>query len=240
MFGPSSWIVSSRLARASSARVPAALDAVVGVDHADHAGDAGLGRPAARVAGQGDRPGRAAVVRPVARQDLVPAGDESGQLDGVLVGLGAAVGEEEDVDVAGRDLGQLRAEARARLGGHERVGVGQRLGLALDRLDHLRMAVADVRAHQLAVEVEVALALGGPEVDALGAGHRDRVDLRLRRPLEEGVALGEGDHLVAGHGAPLGLDRHRFSAPRCSPEAPITPHAAIGIAGVDSTDDGER
>ena len=211
VFGPSSWMTSSRLVEGLLGRVPAALDSVVRIHDAHHAGDAGLGRPAPRVAGQADCPCGSAVVRPVTGEDLVPSGDEPGQLDGVLVGLGAAVGEEEGVDVAGRELGQLRAEARARLGGHERVDVGQRLGLALDRLDHLRMAVADVRAHQLAVEVEEALALGGPEVDALGACHRDRVDLRLGRPLEEGVALGEGDHLVAGHGAALGLDRHRFS-----------------------------
>ena len=62
-----------------------------------------------------------AVVRAVAREDLLAAGDRARDLDGVLVGLGAAVGEEEDVDVARRDLGELRAEPRARLGGHERV-----------------------------------------------------------------------------------------------------------------------
>ena len=78
------------------------------------------------------------------------------------------------------------------------------------------MAVADVRAHQLAVEVEEALPLGRPEVDALGAGHRDRVDLGLRGPFEQGVALGEGDHLVAGHAAPLGLDRHGWCGPPVS------------------------
>ena len=56
-----------------------------------------------------------------AREDLVPAGRQARELDGVLVRLRAAIGEEEDVDVAGRDLGQLRAQPCARLGRHERL-----------------------------------------------------------------------------------------------------------------------
>jgi hypothetical protein len=50
------------------------------------------------------------VVAAVAGHDLLAAGELAGQLDGVLVGLGAAVGEEEDVDVAWADLGQLGAQ----------------------------------------------------------------------------------------------------------------------------------
>ena len=68
--------------------------------------------------------GGRAVIRAIARQDLVPAGVQARQLDRVLVGVGAAVGEEEDVDVAGSELRELGAEAGARLGGHERIDVG--------------------------------------------------------------------------------------------------------------------
>ena len=57
--------------------------------------------------------GGGAVIRAVAREDLVAAGREPRQLDRVLVGFGAAVGEEEHVDVAGRDRRELGAE-RAR------------------------------------------------------------------------------------------------------------------------------
>ena len=72
--------------------------------------------------------------------------------------------------------GQLLAQPGARLGGHERIGVGQLLGLLLDRVDHAPIAVADVDAHQLRVEVEEALAVGRVEVDALRLidGDRDR------------------------------------------------------------------
>ena len=154
-------------------------------------------------------PAVAAVVAAVAGEDLVTPGEEARDLDRVLVRLRAAIREEEGVDVARRDLGQLRAQPRPRLGGHERVRVGERLCLLLDGGDHLRVAVADVRAHQLAVEVQEALPLRRPEVAALGPGDGDRVDLRLGAPFEEGVPLRESDHLVAAHRATLlGVDRH--------------------------------
>ena len=79
----------------------------------------------------------------------------------------------------GRDLRQLLAQPRARLGGHERIGVGQRRGLLLDRLDDARIAVADVDAHQLAVEVDEALAFGRPEV---ARPWRARPESDRRRP----------------------------------------------------------
>ena len=99
---------------------------MIRVEHVDDAGHARLGAPAPRVAGQRHRAVRAAVIRAVARQDLVAAGERARDLDRVLVGFGAAVGEEEHVDVAGRELGELGAELRARLRRHERVGVRER------------------------------------------------------------------------------------------------------------------
>ena len=39
--------------------------------------------------------------------------------------------------------------------------------LGFDRLDHSRVAVADVHAHQLAVEVDEAFAVGGVEILSL-------------------------------------------------------------------------
>ena len=172
---------------------------LVEVRCADHAGDAGFGVPPPRIAGQRDRARGPAVVRAVARQHLVSTGDHPRDPDGVLVGLGAAVGEEERVDVAWRHVRELRTESRPRLGGHEGVGVGQRSGLVLDRPDHLRMAVPDIGAHQLAVEVEVPLALRRPEVHALRACHRNGIDGRLRRPFEDGVLPAQRDDLFAGH-----------------------------------------
>jgi hypothetical protein len=86
---------------------------------------------------------------------------------------------------------------RPRFRGHERIRVGQGGRLLLDGLHHLRMRVADVRAHELAVEVEEALALRRPEVDAFRARDRDGIDLRLHRPLEDRVLAAEGDDLLS-------------------------------------------
>ena len=127
------------------------------------------------------------------------ASGEPRNANGILVGLGAAVGEKEHVDVARADGGQLLPQLRARFGGHERVGVGQRRRLILNGLDHARIAVADVDAHQLAVEVDEALALGRPEVDALRFRHGDGIDVRLGRPLIERVLLAERHHFLSGH-----------------------------------------
>ncbi len=89
---------------------------LVRVGRADDAGHAGLGGPAARVAGGGDDLAGGTVVGTVARQDLLAPRVLAGQLDGVLVGLGTAVREEDDVEVAGRQLRQLagRGERAAR------------------------------------------------------------------------------------------------------------------------------
>ena len=84
------------------------------------------------------------MIRAVERDDLVTAGEPARDLDGVLVRLGAAVGEEERVDVAWCDRGELGAQLRARLGGHERIGVGERRRLLLDGADHALVAMADV------------------------------------------------------------------------------------------------
>jgi hypothetical protein len=173
--------------------------AVVRVEHVDHADQARLVRPSARVAGQADRPAGGAVVGAVARQDLLPPGHRPGDPDGVVVCRGAAQGEEDLADVTGEDLGQLLAQASAGLGGHERADVGEPLRLTLDRLDDAAVAVADVHAHELGVEVEVASAFRGPEVDALGVVDGDGVDCLLRLPVEHRVTPGERDDLLTAH-----------------------------------------
>ncbi len=158
------------------------LAPAVRVRVADHADEAGLVRPAARVAGQGHGAHRGAVVRAVAGEDLVAAGRVAGQLDGVLDRLRAAEGEEHLVHVAGQDLGQLRPEPGADLGrerGLDELELGR---LGGDGVDDAPVAVADVDRHQLAVEVDDPLPLGRVQVDALGVVDRDRVDRALDGP----------------------------------------------------------
>src|SRR5258705_3905082 len=163
----------------------------------DHAGQRRL-RPAARLAGGGHGGGRGAVIRTVAREDLVAPRVGTSDLERVLDGFRAAVGEEEHVDVAGRDLGELRPQPRAWFGRHEaRRHVAELLGLLLQRLDDAAIAVADVHRHQLAVEVDVALAFGRVEIDAFGAIDDEGVDVPLYRPFGDRVLLRERGNLGA-------------------------------------------
>ena len=126
-------LLEVRPAGADRARVGMAGGAAVGVrvEHAHDAGDAGLGGPAPRVAGQRDRAAGRAVVGAVARDDLVPARVPAGELDRVLVRLGAAVREERHRQVAGRDLGEQPREPRARLGRHRRADRASRSACSL-------------------------------------------------------------------------------------------------------------
>ena len=118
----------------------------------------------------------------------------------MLVGLGAAVREEEDVDVARRDLRELCAQPGAHLRRRGRSDVRQHSRLLLDRPHDARVAMTDVHAHQLAVEVEEPFAVGRPEIGALGAGDGNRVERVLRGPFEERVLLRQGDDLSVSHG----------------------------------------
>ena len=82
---------------------------------AHDADQARLVRPAARVAGERHRAHRRAVVRAVAGEDLVAARVVAGELDRVLDRLGAAEREEDLVEVARQDLGQLLRRAAPRI-----------------------------------------------------------------------------------------------------------------------------
>ena len=68
---------------------------------------------------------------------------------------------------------------------------------SLDRPHHALVPVADVHAHQLRVEVQVARAVGRVEVDALRPLDRDRIDRVLGRPFVERVLARESDDLLA-------------------------------------------
>ena len=168
---------------------------LVEVWDAEDARHAGLCKPATRVARGAQRSRGTTVIRAIACRDLVPTCVKARDAEGVLDRFGTAVGEEEGVNIARADLGEFRAESGTRLRRHEWVRVGQGGRLIGDRLQHSLVAVANVGAHQLAIEVEELLLFGGPEPGALGACDWDRVRCSLRGPLGDGVPLGEGDHL---------------------------------------------
>src|SRR5271170_4030387 len=153
----------------------------------NHARNARLRGPSARIAGKADRARSRAMIGAIASDDLVASGEEASDLDSVLIGIGAAVGEKESVDVAGSNLSELCAEARANFSSHERIGVGERRRLFADRLNDARVAVSDVDGHELAVEVDEALAFWRVEIDALGARDGNGIDLGLRGPFVKRV-----------------------------------------------------
>ena len=155
--------------------------------HVDHAGQPGLRRPAAGIAGHGDGAGGGAVVAAVGGQHLVATGGQARHPDGVLGRLGPAVGEEHHVEVARGELGDEPGGLAALVVGMERGDGAQPLGLGLDGLDHLGVLVAEVGVHQLRREVEVAVAVLVPEPRTLGAGHDERVERALGRPGVEDV-----------------------------------------------------
>jgi hypothetical protein len=91
------------------------LGPVPGVQHVHDPAQRGLVRPPARIARERHHRERRPVVRAVAAHDLVPARREASHLDGVLVRLCSAEGEERLLEVAGPELRELLAEARSSL-----------------------------------------------------------------------------------------------------------------------------
>ncbi len=198
----------------------------VRAEEVDDAGVAVVVRPAPGVAGEVDRGLRPAVVRAVAGEDLGAAGAQPGHPHGVLVGVGAAVGEEDPVQVAGSVLadqaGGLGTLVVGVLGGDG----GQGAGLGDDRLDHVGVLVADVGVHQLGGEVQQAVAGAVPDVGALGAGDDHRGDLGLGGPGVEDVPavelVGPGGGVEQGLGVGCGHDGRplRHSAGSRGPRRP--------------------
>src|SRR5262249_36319048 len=129
--------------------------------------------------------------------DLVPAGIEPRDANRVFVRLGAAVREEEGVDIAWRQLGKFRTETPAHLGRHKRIRIRQLVGLVLDRLDHAFIAVTNVDAHQLAVEVDKTFTLRRPKINPLGARNWNRIDSSLCGPFKQRMPATEFNNLLA-------------------------------------------
>ena len=96
------------------------------------------------------------------------------ELDRRLVGLRAGVGEEHP-RVGGERGREPRREPYPGFGQVEVGGVQEALGLFLDRLDHVWMAVARVADRYPGEEVEIALALGVVERRSLSPHERHRL-----------------------------------------------------------------
>ena len=190
--------VRARLMRAGGAAVR------VRVEHAHDAGDRRLGRPAPRVAGERRGARRGAVIAAVAGDDLLAPGHPARQLDGVLVGVGAAGGEQRHAEVARRHLGEQPGELRPRLAGEGRRQAVQRLRLAPHRLDQPRVPVAEVQVHHLRGEV--------PECRCRSVRRRGVPE----PPPRAALAAGDAQRLGAALGAPRVDDGSRSTRPTLS------------------------
>ena len=94
--------------------------------------------------------------------DVRPLGDLLGELHRGLGDLGAGVGEEERVDRARRQLGELGGERLEQVvREHVDLGVDEPLRLLGDRRGDLRVAVAGRVDGDAGGEVEVLLAVDG-------------------------------------------------------------------------------
>ena len=166
-------------------------------------------------AGDGEGPHGGAVVRDVTADDLVPLGlaDQlevlAGQLPRRLDGLGAAGGEEDPVEVAGRQVGDLLGQLdglRVRVAPHREVGqLGRLLG---SRLHQFHPTVAELAGEQAGQAVQVALAVLVVDPHALAVGDdRDLLAgvVRHAGEVHPQVAVGallQGFVRILGHRVP--------------------------------------
>ena len=157
----------------------------------------------------------------------------------VLVGVGAAIGEEHLVEALGRavedQLGCLGPSLMACAGADGR----QPLHLLDDAGDDLGVLVPEVGEDELAGEVEVALAVVVPDGAALTAGDGERGKRALGRPgVEDPGSVGGGDVLqeVMARSAPSPdapdeggsvRDEDQWVAAPGHPSAVDPPHAGL-------------
>ena len=138
--------------------------------------------PAARIARGCDGAHSGAVIRAIAGDDFVFAGDHARDLEGRFIGLGAAGGKEEFINALGENFKQFLAEPRARRGGIAWGYVGKLAGLLGNRFHHAWILVTEVDAHQLRREIEIAAACAIGKPAAFGVGNIHWLPTLLEAP----------------------------------------------------------
>jgi len=104
----------------------------VRIEHANDARKARLDRPTPRITRRGHRTHGGAVIRTIARDNLLAAGKKLRHFHGVFIGFGAAQCEKGFGQP--RDFSKLFAEQSARFCGKARSGEAQFVDLLLDSL----------------------------------------------------------------------------------------------------------
>ncbi len=120
----------------------------------------------------------------VARDDfaLRPAAGLARKLHGMLVGVGAAQGEEYPSPLESGEFQELLGQRRARPGAPARIHEAQGFRLFLNGMDQTRVLVAQVHAFRQAAHVDVGVTRFIPEPRTLSADDGGRVPLRLNTP----------------------------------------------------------
>ena len=126
-------------------------------------------RPPTRFAGEIDREAGVAVVRAICGEDLVLAGLHARNTNRVLDCFRTPDGEEHFLVIRGREVADALGSLSACSVRMRRCDGCQHGHLILDRLHDLGVLVPDVRVHQLRREVEEPIAIGIPQMHALGA-----------------------------------------------------------------------
>lgn len=146
------------------------------------------------------------MIAAVARDDLGLARVHARDLEGGFIGFCAGGGEEELFKAGGQDFKELLREPCARgcgVAGHD---VGELAGLLGDGLDYFGVFMAEVDAHELRGEVEIALAGSVSEVAALGVDDVHRFPGLLNAPGAVVVGAGEAGDLLGGEALFLGVE----------------------------------
>ena len=134
-----------------------------------------LVRHPAPVAGGGNRAAGVAVIGAIGGEHFIAPGIEPRHTDGVLVGIGAGVGEEHFAKAFRRQLDNpLRRFAAGEVGGGGRDG-HQLFQLGFHRRQHARMLIANVDVDQLAAEIQVSIAFVIPQLAAFCPGDHQRM-----------------------------------------------------------------
>ena len=201
-----------------------------GAEEVDHAGGAGVARPAAGIAGEVDRERGATVVAAIAREDLGTCRVEASHAHRVLDRLGPPIGEEHVAEALWCPLGDEASRLAADVVGVLRSDGAEATGLLLDGGHDRRVLMADVGVDQLARDVEVLVPVVVVDVAALSSGDDQGVERRLGRPGVEDVApiVSEDGGLCGGigdglHGVTV-CHQHRH-----------VPHGRGGARGGDAT-----
>ena len=141
-----------------------------------------LHRPPARIARSRNRSRSRAVIAAIAGDDLGLAGVHARDFEGRLIGLRPRRRKEEFLETGRKQLEQLLRQPRPRSGRKSRQNIRQLPRLLSDRLDHSRVLVAEIDAHQLRREIQIALARSIDEIAALGINDMQRLPTLLDAP----------------------------------------------------------